>query len=87
MNTIKKIITLFLLISALSVNAYAEGERSGKKDRKVPPQAALSACEGLQAEQTCSFISRRHGDVSGTCVVPKSDTSALACKPERKSRK
>jgi len=87
MKTFKKQAVLLLLLSVLSTAAYAEREQSDQKKRKGPPQEALTACEGLQVEQACTFSSRRHGEISGTCIVPKNDESVLACKPERKARK
>ena len=87
MIAIKKHTVFLLLISMLSINAYAQEERSNKKGRKGPPPAALTACEGLKVEQACSFTSRRHGEVDGICIVPKTDDSVLACKPERGSKK
>jgi len=75
-----------LLISVVSMSSFSQEERASKKGRKGPPEAALSACQGLQVEQACTFISPRRGEVSGTCVIPKNGESTLACKPERKPR-
>jgi len=87
MTAIKKHTVFLLFISMLSVNAYAQEGGSNKKGRRGPPPEALTACEGLEVEQACSFTSRRRGEVAGICIVPKSDDSALACKPERGSKK
>jgi len=75
MSLIKKTMILMLLLVAVSASVSAQEERE-----------ALTACENLQVDQVCSFTSRRHGDVSGICIVPRNDQGALACKPERKPR-
>ena len=89
MSTFKKHSILLLLCASLlavsSVNA--QEERSGKKSRKGPPLEALVACENLSLDNACSFTSKRHGEVEGTCIAPKNGDSLLACKPSRKPKK
>jgi len=89
MRLIKAFSTLFVLLSLVSFNAYAQDAEptERKKGRKGPPPEALVACENLQEGDACSFTSKRRGDVTGVCIVPKKDDSLLACKPPKGERK
>ena len=80
-QTVSKLIAVGLLSLIVSSHAFA-GKGGDGRERRGPPPEALEACASLNLDQACSFTSP-HGEVSGTCIVPKNDDSALACKPER----
>ena len=84
-----KVIALSLIASLVSSSVLASGGHSGGKkgERRGPPPAAIEACASSSLDQACSFTSKRHGEVSGMCVLRKDDDSQLACKPDRGSRK
>jgi len=78
-QSVSKLISFGLLLLVASSSFASGGEG---RERRGPPTEALEACESLSVDQSCSFTSRRGDEISGTCVVPKSDDSLLACKPE-----
>lgn len=75
------ILILFLSIM-LSSNAHAERERKGK-----PPEAAFSACDGLEQEASCSFNNNQGEAIDGTCMVPRKSQNTMVCKPNRGQKK
>ena len=67
-----------LLFSLLSTSAFAaRGE--GK-------QVKITACEGKAVSESCSFEGRR-GQVNGTCVEGRKDTSVILCQGPKKENK
>ncbi len=57
----------------------SNGARKGP--HRGPPPEAVSACEGKQAEASCSFTHREHA-IDGTCRAGPQG-GALACAPAR----
>ena len=76
-----QVVISILVLSMITLTAQAKEGRSG--ERKGPPPEAITACEGLEVSQACSFTGRHDKEVSGVCIVPRNDDSLLACKPER----
>lgn len=57
---------------------------SGATDRAPagPPEEALAACDGLDAESACSFISPRDGStIDGICRARRDDADRMVCFP------
>lgn len=75
-----RILLLTLLMTFLP-NTFARGDRQ----MKVPPQSAISACEGKETGATCSTQGRNGEQVTGTCKMTK-DNNYFACKPQRRKR-
>lgn len=82
----KSLSSLFLVLGIVMNVHAAESDKDGRKQgRNGPPAEALAACENLSVDQACSFSSPR-GNATGTCIVPKNDSSSLACKPAGRDR-
>jgi len=75
----KRAAALFFVFMTSAPWSYAEAEDRGSPHG--PPPEAIEACANLSEGDACSF-SGRHGEVEGTCIVPRRDEEALACTPE-----
>ena len=74
------IITLLVLtVAALSANAQQQNQ--GGSERRGPPEEAISACNGLAENDSCSFEIQ----MEGTCFAPPQGES-LACAPKNHQR-
>ena len=71
---------LVLFIGLLSLSSVSLAQDRGKRS---PPPASTEACSTLAEGDSCEFEGRR-GNVSGTCSVPPSDDSVLACRPNNR---
>ncbi|MEH6592244.1 MAG: hypothetical protein V7746_18415 [Halioglobus sp.] len=73
-------VILATYLSATIANAEPD-KPSGK--RRGPPPAAFEVCAD-QAEATACTFSGRHGDVTGSCIVPRQNDqeNELVCAPE-----
>lgn len=70
---------LFFVLMTSAPWSYAEPGNRGRP--QGPPPEAVEACTNLSEGDACSF-SGRHGEVEGTCIVPRRDEESLACAPE-----
>lgn len=82
----KKTFIGLLVISYSSCFAYQNtydnrGER--QKEMRVPPQEAITICEGKNSGDSCSITSPRGDSINGTCEDTP-DGKYFACKPEHK---
>lgn len=74
-------------LTLISSSALAQRDHEDKQSaRRGPPAEAIEACSNLSEGDTCQFTGRR-GDVSGSCSLPPSDDSVLACKPKNHKQK
>ncbi len=87
MKSIRRVVTATLVSASLIVGGAAlagEGHKRGGKKR-APSPAMLSACNEKAAGDTCSFESKRFGEVQGVCK--QKEDKPLFCKPDKKHRK
>lgn len=78
-------------LTALTFTAHAQpGSGTPGQDGRpgTPPAEAIAACQGKQANTTCSFAGRRGETLTGTCFAPPAAQSSgnkgtppLACRP------
>ena len=81
-STVTRAITLAIVLTSYvsaSVANAEQGQQSGK--RRGPPPEAFASCADQTEGDVCAF-SARHGEVSGTCIVPPRGEEALVCAPE-----
>ncbi len=70
----------FVAILGVSACAHAQPSGDGPPKRKPPPEA-FEACEGKSKSDPCK-VSTPHGELNGTCQMPKGDK--LVCAPKDK---
>ena len=79
---------LYLLTANQAVAANVqEGAENGyrpDRPRRMPPQVAVEACQGLAAGTHCQFTARHGERLAGECFIAPDDQ--LACKPEGHDR-
>lgn len=73
--------SLFVLLCTTAPLTSAQPDERGGRRPPPPPQEAIDACEGKQANASCSFTGRRDDVVEGTCISPPG-VDTLACAPE-----
>lgn len=66
-----------VLTGFLSLSARAQEECH----RRPPPEEAFEACEGLKANDACSFEDPDGNQISGQCFSPEA-SRPLACRPK-----
>jgi len=59
----------------------AKTEQKPDRERRTPPEAFYTACEGLEIGNACT-IETKKGTRTGVCHVRKDETRAL-CRPDR----
>jgi len=75
----KKLILITLLGATLS---FANGPQNGQGPRNgTPPEEAITACEGLNTNDTCNMTTPRGDSISGTCQNTP-DEKYFVCMPE-----
>ena len=77
-------ITLTVILTTYLTSTIANAEPDKQSgSRRGPPPAAFEVCADQAEASACSF-SGRHGDVTGSCIVPKRDGQGdtLVCAPE-----
>ena len=77
-------ITLTVILTTYLTSTIANaGTDKQSGNRRGPPPAAFEVCADQTEAAACSF-SGRHGDVTGSCIVPKRDAQGdkLVCAPE-----
>ena len=85
-RTLIRSITLALTLGSIGA-ATALAEPSSR-ERRGPPPEAVTACEALAEESSCSFVGRRSETITGVCLrPPRDDSSTLACVPNDHQRR
>ncbi len=78
---------LGVLLHSYTAPVYAaEQQRPPRNDHHFgPPQEALLACNGLAANDACTFAGRNDEMIQGICSLPPHDDegATLACKPDK----
>jgi hypothetical protein len=78
---------LGILLHAFAAPVYAaEQQRPPRNEHHSgPPQEALLACNGLTANDACTFAGRNDEMIQGVCSLPphQDENASLACKPDK----
>jgi hypothetical protein len=78
---------LGVLLHSFTAPVYAaEQQRPPRNEHHFgPPQEALLACDGLTANDVCTFAGRNDEMIHGVCSLPphEDEDAALACKPDK----
>jgi len=79
----RKLLTPLALCLSVAAAPWAVADSNGQNrgSHRGPPEEAFSACASQTEQAQCSFTGRRGETVSGSCLVPRSGDSGLACVP------
>lgn len=77
-GTLCWLLGIVLVGSAMGSPASAEADER-RRGRRGPPPEAIEACEALEEGASCTVVTRRRGELTGTCDVRR---ELLVCVPE-----
>lgn len=78
---------LGVLLHSFTMPVYAAEKQRPPRDEYHfgPPEEALLACDGLAANDACTFAGPNDEMIHGVCSLPpyEDETATLACKPDK----
>lgn len=81
----KLTVVALLMMSSIVFADQGRDQDSQGRGNRVPPESAISACEGKEDQASCTMEGRRGESVTGVCENTPDD-KYFACKPSRENR-